>query len=263
MENIEVLVRQLCAQKDELPWLEFKHNNYNPETIGEDISALANGAALDEKNYAYFIWGVEDKTHAIVGTEYTLQNIKKGNEELENWLRQMLSDNADFEYEVVEIEGHFVGVMKILRAMNRPVAFQKTPYVRIGSYTRKLQDIPAVQARLWARLQNTNYEEQIARENLQAKEVLQLIDYNRYFDLVEIPLPDSIEGMIHYLREDSIVVKQDNGLYSITNMGAILFAKKLSNFSSVSRKAVRVVQYEGNNRLKMLRENVDSPHIGN
>ena len=49
MENLDKLVRQLCAYPDETPWLEFKHNNYDPEMIGQDISALANGATLDEK----------------------------------------------------------------------------------------------------------------------------------------------------------------------------------------------------------------------
>ena len=49
MENLDKLVRQLCAYPDETPWLEFKHNNYDPEMIGQDISALANSATLDEK----------------------------------------------------------------------------------------------------------------------------------------------------------------------------------------------------------------------
>lgn len=55
VENLDKLVRQLCMYPDETPWLEFKHNNYDPQMIGEDISALANGATLDEKNCAYFL----------------------------------------------------------------------------------------------------------------------------------------------------------------------------------------------------------------
>lgn len=90
MENLDRLICQLCTYPDETPWIEFKHNNYEPEMIGKDISALANGAALDEKSCAYFIWGVKDGTHEIVGTDHNLQNLKKGNEELENWLRRLL-----------------------------------------------------------------------------------------------------------------------------------------------------------------------------
>lgn len=45
------------------------------------------------------------------------------------------------------------------------------------------------------------------------------------------------EGICHYIDEESILVKQDNGLYAITNLGAILFAKRLNDFPRLSRKA--------------------------
>lgn len=56
------------------------------------------------------------------------------------------------------------------------------------------------------------------------------------------------------MEQEHILVKQDNGLYAITNLGAILFAKRLADFPKLSRKAVRVVQYQGSNRLNMLKE---------
>ena len=46
MENIEQLVRTLCRETAERPWVEFKHNNYDPDMIGKSVSALANGATL-------------------------------------------------------------------------------------------------------------------------------------------------------------------------------------------------------------------------
>ena len=49
MENLNKLVLELCKYPNETPWLEFKHNNYDPHMIGQDISALANSAALYEK----------------------------------------------------------------------------------------------------------------------------------------------------------------------------------------------------------------------
>lgn len=87
MDNLVRLIQELRHLPDETPWLEFKHNNYNPEMIGKDICALANAATLNEKNYAYMVWGIHNVTHDIVGTEYNLQNLKKGNQELENWLK--------------------------------------------------------------------------------------------------------------------------------------------------------------------------------
>ena len=143
MENLEQLVKQLCNQSEELPWLEFKVDNYNGDMIGKDISALANGAALEEQDRAYFVWGIEDATHEVKGTDYNLQNLKKGNEELENWLRAGLSQNSDFTYHTVTVDGKVVGLMEIKAAVDRPVSFRNVEYVRVGSYTKKLSDYPA------------------------------------------------------------------------------------------------------------------------
>lgn len=54
--------------------------------------------------------------------------------------------------------------------------------------------------------------------------------------------------VIHRFENESLVVKR-NQSYCITNLGAILFAKSISNFPSVSRKAVRVVVYQGKNKI--------------
>ena len=256
MENLDKLIRQLCAYPDETQWLEFKHDNYDPETIGEDISALANGATLDEKSCAYFVWGVKDGSHEIVGTSHNLQNLKKGNEELEGWLRRMLSKNADFEYHAVKLDNVTVGVMIIQCAFMQPVTFQKTEYIRVGSYTQKLKEHPALQSKLWSRLHNLNFEEQPAAQDLDLPTALRMLDYGAYFDLIEVPQPVSVENIAHYMLEEGILLHQDNGLYTITNMGAILFAKHLVDFPKVSRKAIRVIQYEGNNRMNMLKEDV-------
>lgn len=166
MQNLERLVNELRKLPDETPWLEFKHNNYTPEMIGQDISALANGAALHEKSCAYMLWGVHDQTHEIVGTDYNLQMLKKGNQELENWLRSLLSKNADFEFHTASVNDKNVGVLIIYRAANQTVTFQKADYIRVGSYTKKLSDYPALQAQLWDRIRNSRFEERYAKQDL-------------------------------------------------------------------------------------------------
>lgn len=254
MENLDKLVTELCKLPSETQWVEFKHNNYYPEMIGQDISALANSATLHEKSCSYMLWGVDDTSHEIVGTEFNLQTVKKGGQELENWLRSLLSKNADFEFHSVCVEGKNVGILIVHRAVNQTVMFQKVDYIRVGSYTKKISEYPALQAQLWDRLRSSKFEERYAKENLDLATVLGLLEYSSYFDLIKIPQPTNAEGVCHYLDEESILVKQDNGLYAITNLGAILFAKRLTDFPRLSRKTVRVVQYQGNNRLNMLKE---------
>lgn len=256
MENLELLVKELLNRKDEAPWVEFKHNNYRPEMIGEDISALANSATLYDKSCAYMVWGVNNETHEIVGTDYDLQSLKKGNQELENWLRGLLSSNAEFEFHKTIINDKNVGVLIIYKASNHTVTFQKVEYIRVGSYTKKLKDHPTLEMKLWDKLRSYRFEEQYAIQDLSINEALQLLNCTIYFDIKEIPVPSDVTGIGHYMLEEGIIVKQDNGLYAITNMGAVLFAKRLNDFDRISRKAIRVVQYKGNNKLSLLKEDI-------
>lgn len=256
MENLDRLVNELRKLSNETQWLEFKHNNYDPVMIGQDISALANSAAIYEKSCAYMLWGIDDSTHEIVGTDYNLQTLKKGSQELENWLRSLLSRNADFDFYTVPMNGKNVGVLIIYRAANQTVTFEKVDYIRVGSYTKKLNEYPAIQAQLWDRIRNSKFEERYAKQDLELKDALRLLDYSVYFDIIGIPQPTDINGISHYIQEEEIIAKQDNGLYAITNLGAILFAKRLADFPKISRKAIRVVQYSGNNRMNMLKEDV-------
>lgn len=263
MENLEKLINQLRAYPTETNWFEFKHNNYDPDMIGEDISALANSAAYAEKSCAYMVWGINNDTHEVEGTEYDQYSLKVGNEEIESWLRRLISKNAAFEFQSVtmkdsNMEDKHVVLLIIYKATSQTVTFKKVDYIRVGSYTKKLSEFPQIQAQLWDRLRGDRFEEQYAKQDLTAEEALQYLDYTAYFDIKEEPVPTDIRGIMHYMTEESIIVKQDNGLYAITNLGAILFSKKLSSFHRLERKSVRVVQYQDNSRLNMLKEYVGS-----
>ncbi len=57
----------------ETEWLEFKGtvtNNFSTDKIGKYFSALSNEANLLNKDFAWLIFGIDDKTHNIVGTNY-------------------------------------------------------------------------------------------------------------------------------------------------------------------------------------------------
>lgn len=263
MENLETLVNRLRQYESETSWFEFKHNNYEPDMIGQDISALANGAAYMEKSCAYMIWGIDDMTHEVVGTKYDQHTLKVGNQEIENWLRSLLSKNAEFDFHKIYLkdrEGNnqAVVVLIIYRAAIQTVTFKKVDYIRIGSYTKKLNDHPQIQAQLWDKIRNYRFEEQYAKQDLTLDEALRLLDCTAYFNILDNPVPPDIKGIAHYMEEERIIVKQDNGLYAITNLGAILFARKLSFFPRIERKAVRVVKYQDKSRINMLKEDVSN-----
>jgi ATP-dependent DNA helicase RecG len=90
---------------------------------------------------------------------------------------------------------------------------------------------------------------QIALSNLSSDDVVRLLDTQIYFDLLKMPYPAERKGVLERFASEKLI-KKHGSKYDITNLGAILFAKDLNEFESVSRKAPRVVAYEGKSKLK-------------
>jgi len=125
---------------------------------------------------------------------------------------------------------------------------------RVGSYKKKLQDFPEKERALWRIFDHTPFEEGVAIERLPDDEVLRLLDYPAYFDLLERPLPENRDGILKALVDDSLIRPCQAGGWDITNLGAVLFAKRLDSFRALRRKVMRVIQYRGTNRVETVRE---------
>lgn len=251
------LMHELCALPRESEWVEFKVNDAEPQAIGEYISALANSAALVGQAFAYLVWGVHNDDHAIVGTHFEPDKARSGNEELESWLLRLLEPKIDFRFFSVEIEGHSIVLLEIGRAVRHPVRFSGQEFIRVGSYKKKLKDYPEKERALWRIFDQTPFEDGIAIERASGDDVLRLLDYPTYFDLLERPLPANREGILDTLRDDRIIRNSNAGGWDITNLGAILFAKRLDAFHTLRRKTVRVIQYRGTDRTETLKEQED------
>lgn len=248
------LVLELVALPRETGWLEFKLNKDDPQEIGEYISALANAAALEGKAQAYLIWGVDDTTHGIVGTTFDPLTRRVGNEELESWLLRRLAPKIDFHFKPVDVDGLRVILLVVSRAFRHPVQFSNVEYVRIGTYKKTLKDFQEKERELWRILDAVPFELMTAAERLDADETLALLDYPAYFDLMSRPLPNGRDAILQALHADHLIEREDAGTWSIRNLGAILFAKRLSDFGRLQRKAVRVIAYQGLGRMDPPRE---------
>ena len=263
MKDVGLLVNELVKNSTELEWVEFKTSNKDPKMVGRDISALANSATHREATCAYMVWGVDDATHEIVGTEFDYRTMKCGNEEIENWLHHQLSDNASFEFSEGEIDGHRVVVLAIRPAFAHTVDFEHVAYIRVGSYTKPLKSYPAVEAAVWNKITKSDFEAATALVDVPVSRVLQLLDCAKYFELLGMPFPQTQEEVVRYLGEDFLVERQDDGLFAITNLGALLLARNINEFPSLKRKAARIVQYDGTSRRAILKDHVSSVGYAN
>ena len=236
--------------------MEFKQNNADPEEIGEYLSALSNSAVLLGKESAYLIWGIEDKTHRVAGTNFRPRQTKIGNEELENWLMRMLSPQVEFRIEEWMHAGAAVVLFRISPCQHTPVRWRDTEFIRVGSYKKKLKDFPEKERALWAMLSRTPFEKGITVSSVIGDEVLALLDYPKFFELAGQSLPANKAGILDRLTQERMLLDKEGDRYDITNLGALLFAKKLSEFGTLARKAVRVIKYKGTNRVETVREKI-------
>lgn len=256
-EFLSGLLKELLSLPKETEWVEFKHNNDNPQEIGEYISALSNSAALSGKAFAYLVWGIQDTTREIVGTVFNPATVKKGNEELESWLLRLLSPRIEFGFYTFKSgENKPVVILEISRAAKHPVQFQGHEYIRIGSYKKPLKEFPEKERALWRMFENTPFESIIAKQDQTSEAVLHLLNYPDYFDLLHLPLPDNKQGILKRLEEENFITPSGSGNWDITNFGAILFARKLDDFSGLRRKVLRTILYKGNSRIETQKEQV-------
>lgn len=259
MSRDETFLRSLVHELTRLPaetgWVEFKRNNGDPREIGEYISALSNTAALEGKALSYMVWGVDDTSHALAGTDFDPAAARIGNEELESWLLRQLSPRIGFRFSSITIDDARIVLLEIDRAFRHPVQFAGTPFVRVGSYKKRLKDFPETERTLWRVLDATPFEMLPCAEKVTGDEVLRLLDHPAYFDLLERPQPNSRDATLEALAADRLIESMGGGHWRIFNLGALLFAKRLSDFGRLQRKAVRVVVYQGKSRVQQtLRE---------
>lgn len=243
------LIDDLRALPAETSWVEFKHENTDPEGMGKRLSALSNAARAKGQDTAYMVWGVEDGTHRVLGTAFEPDTTRVRGQPLAMWLAQNLQPSPAFGFRVVaHPEGRLV-LLEIPAAPGAPVCFQNIPYIRIGSATPKLTDYPERFQRLIERLRPYRWESEVARAYVSADEVLTLLDYPAYFRLTRQPLPDNRAGILEKLAADRLVTADVGGQWNITNLGAIVLATRLSVFDpSLARKGMRMVAYGGPNR---------------
>ena len=253
-----MLINELLSNSSETDCAEFKHNNENPEMIGKLCSALSNAARIEQKDFAYVIWGIEDETHKIIGTTFNPDTKTKGNQVFIMWLSQMLSPRITFTFRKVKHpEGNLI-LLEIPATHTTPVEFERTAYIRIGSATPRLSDYPEHYQKLINNLRSYNWEKAIAKSFVTADEVLKLIDYPAYFKFTKQNLPANKDGILERLVADNLIVMDVAGHWNITNLGAILFADNLDNFdTAISRKGIRFVAYDGDNRAATVKQRID------
>lgn len=156
MTDIELanLLDELIVKNNrETRHLEFKSNYQDPNALGEYISALSNGATLDNKENGYLFFGVNDTTLEIVGTTFNPstqkasfkldKSNKNPNQYLEMGLRQYINPKINFQIQSFTANnGNHVVAFIIPAAKEEPTYFMGKSYVRVDSCKTELKNYP-------------------------------------------------------------------------------------------------------------------------
>lgn len=239
------LLNRLVQERNESEWLEFKKCNFDPEMIGQNVSALANAAMLADRDRAFLVFGVENKTRNKLGTEARLNEIKKGGENLANWLSRMIEPKLMLELLDFECEGKNFSILAIEPTYDRPVRFSGTEYVRIGENTKKLADFPNHERALWLATGRRKFEDAVAAPSQDSNQVLEKLEVDAFYNLSDQPKPQNETEIIRRFLASGFIIDDMEGGYNVTNLGAILFARDLALFPSVAGKSVRIIKYAG------------------
>ncbi len=91
--------------------------------------------------------------------------------------------------------------------------------------------------------------EEHSKTNLDAQQVVELLDTQTFFELLKLPYPTERAGVIDRLLGERLI-DELHGQYAIRRLGALLLAKKLEAFPDLTRKAPRVVVYSSTSKLE-------------
>lgn len=75
---------------------------------------------------------------------------------------------------------------------------------------------------MWERLQAGDFELKVAERDVEFDELPSKLDIDAYFGLLGLRRPTALEDALPFLEEQDLIRKQDNGRYSILNLGALL-----------------------------------------
>lgn len=131
--SIEDVLNRLLNAPAESEILEFEDNrrNLSDDEFGEYFSALSNEANLNEVESAWLVFGVNDRTRNITGTEY--KNTADGLNHLKLHISNNVTDNLSFRSYEIHVDGRRVLLFEIPPAEpGVPTRYRMIAYGREG-----------------------------------------------------------------------------------------------------------------------------------
>lgn len=258
MNSTELL--ELIKHDNESETVEYKTGLRDAKTIGQYISALGNSALAANVSKAYLIWGVEDITKKIVGTNFdpylekaVVENKKgkstRSNIELTFYLNKFIDPKLNLIWDICDIDGKKLVCLTIdVSHINQPLKFMGIDYIRVGSSNQKLNLFPEKERRIWESFESSKFELEFAKTGLTFKELANYLDLDFYVHNINEVINNDLALKIS-LIQNNIIAQVGEDLFNITNLGAYTLAKDLHQFALLQDRSILITRYQGNLKL--------------
>ena len=226
------------------------------ERLAQHISAFSN-----QKGGGFIVFGVDNDGKIIgIGTHEANGAVQR----IGNIARESVEPSVIIDHVVKVVENKAVLFISIEESPERPVHLRgKSPYdsyIRSAGQTRKMTRKEVAYA--ISDSAHEHFEENSASGLLTEAQVIDKLDHFSFFSLLFKQVPPTEEPILDTLLSEKMI-RQEEGKYRITNLGAILFANNIEDFDHLKRKSVRVVIYGGKDRLNTKREQLGRKGYGN
>ena len=228
------LWRQAPSEHQRLEFKEAKQQ-FDTRKLNEYCVALANEGG------GFLLLGIADKIPRPVTGTQAFQNIVVAAENLFKAVR--------FRVDIEEVN-HPDGRVLVFHIPSRP---RGTAYNLNGKYLMRAGEalVPMSEdqlRRIFSEGQ-PDWLEEPSCSGLDAQDVVELLDTQTFFELLKLPYPTDRAGVLERLAGEKLI-NHLGGSFSIRRIGALLMARRMHDFSDISRKAVRVIVYSGISKLQ-------------
>jgi predicted HTH transcriptional regulator len=239
----------LTGAPHELNELDWKQDlSPNKRRCVEHLSAFAN-----QPGGGFFAFGINDAGVALgVGA----LDIDRITGMLTNLGRSALDPPIFLDHAVEEFLGKPILFIYVHESPVKPVALRgesmENTFIRTGGSTRRAsrQEV----GMLLVHSRTPRWEELDASVLWEDMRILSDLDLGGIAGLLSRPRPNGEEASLVFLEEQGLINRDPRGGAHVTNLGAIAAAHRLSDFPDISRKAVRVIVYDGNTRQQARHE---------
>ena len=216
--------------------LEFKEakNQFDNRKLYEYCVALANEGG------GHLLLGVSDRPpRPIVGTAAFKDPVA---------MAEKLFEALGFRVDI-EAVAHPEGRVLVFHIPSRP---RGTAYHLDGKYLMRAGEslVPMSEdqlRRIFAE-GGPDWLEEHTKQGLDGQQVVELLDTQAFFELLKLPYPTDRTGVLDRLVNERLIDATGES-FAIRRIGALLLAKKLTDFDDLARKAPRVVVYNGTSKM--------------